>query len=258
MRRSVATFLLVGGLVLFIGLGQADREDYNRVKNILVEDKALSVLHHHDWSFDSERRSKIMQSWMGPFRPENVYAYIECVDQFSGRILFRKPSPPLTYLWISNDSNYIVGLSEIRFDNLVQLVVFDRKGRLVKQRGIGAREYELTKSEYDGFVRQFPAAAASLLSRDGIVLFQGKVFINPTSLGVLGYSNEAWDYLAHKSAPSHFSANFSESTSNWVYWYKRDDPGLQLTYKGKVLVGISLLDPKGQRFEIPISEELGR
>ena len=55
-----------------------------------------------------------------------------------------------------------------------------------------------------------------------------------------------------------YSGDFSESTSNWVYWYKRDDPVLQLMYNVKTLAGIFLLNPKGRRFEIPIIEELCR
>jgi hypothetical protein len=55
----------------------------------LVENSALSVLHHHDWTFDREKRSRLMMSWLGPFQSENIYAYVECIDQVSGRV------PPL-------------------------------------------------------------------------------------------------------------------------------------------------------------------
>lgn len=199
-----------------------------------------------------------MNSWLGPFQPGNVYAYVECIDQTSGQILFKVPSPALTFLWISDDSKYIVGLSDIRLDNPIQLVIFDKSGRLLKKRRISSWEAELTREEYTQFVRRFPSAAASLMSRDGIVTFHDKVYIDPHAWGSTGYTNEAWEYIVNKKADSHFSANFSESVVNWIFWYKGDGPEIQLRYEGENLAGISLLDPKGQRFEIPIVEEFCR
>ncbi|HOW86703.1 MAG TPA: hypothetical protein P5119_12640 [Candidatus Aminicenantes bacterium] len=253
-----------GLILLFVGVllagpaGRADFIEYNQAKNILIENKDIRVFHHHDWSSDRERRRKIMSSRLGPFQPENTYAYVECISQKAGRALFNKPSPALTFLWISDDSEYIVGLSNIRVDNPIQLVVFDKSGRLLKKRSISSWEAELAREEYAQFVRQFPSAAASLASRSGIVNFHDKVYIDPLAWVSTGHPKEAWEYIVAKRAASHFSANFSESVMNWVFWYKSEGPEIRLRYDGENLAGISLLDPKGQRFEIPIVEEFRR
>ena len=257
---AIECILCFVGVLLINLFGRADRQDYNRVKNILVEGKYLSVLHHHDWSFDREKRIQIMNSWLGPFQPGNIYAYVECIDQKSGQVLFRLPSPPLTFIWISDDSKYIVGLSNIRLDNPVQLIVINRDGHIIKKRKIGSRESELTQNEYAQFIRQFPSAAGSLMSRDRIVAFNNKIYIDPQDIGPAGTAAlvDAWDYLNKRATPSHFSQYFSQSTMNWIHWFKEDGPEIRLIYEAGNLVGISLLDPKGQRFEIPIIEQFLR
>jgi|GEM_PF-698757 len=258
-RNAAPGFFLIFVCALLVcPAGRADFIEYNQAKNILIENKDIRVFHHHDWSFDRERRRKIMSSRLGPFQPENIYAYVECINKKTGQALFKAPSPALTFLWISDNSEYIVGLSDIRLDNPIQLVVFDKSGRLLKKRSISSWEAELTREEYAQFVRQFPSAAASLTSRSGIVNFHDKVYIDPLAWVSTGHPKEAWEYIVAKRAASHFSANFSESVMNWIFWYKREGPEIRLRYDGENLAGISLLDPKGQRFEIPIVEEFCR
>jgi len=254
LRRHFALWSVIVYVMgaLLCTAGYADRSDYNRAINILVENKSLSVLHHHDWSYDATKRRKIMSSWQGAFQPDNLYAYVECIDQFSGQVLFKAPSPPLTFLWISNDSRYVVGLSKIKLDNPIQLIILDRKGHLIKKRAIASWEVELTRNEYARFVHQFPSAAHSLISGDRIVAFNDKIFVDPY------VSGDAWEFLSKKMTRSHFSSNFSESSSNYIFWYKEDGPDIRLLYDDENLVGLSLLDPKGQRFEIPIVEQFIR
>ncbi len=52
---------------------------------------------------------------------------VELLDS-AGKVLFHAPSPALTYLWISPDSEYVVGLSSVKLNNLYQLVVWRRDG----------------------------------------------------------------------------------------------------------------------------------
>ena len=61
-------------------------------------------------------------------------AYSGVVDSASGKQLFDKPVPAITYLWISRDSHYIVGLSNIKYQNQYQLIVLSDSGQeLLKQ-----------------------------------------------------------------------------------------------------------------------------
>jgi hypothetical protein len=72
----------------------------------------------------------------GPFVPENDWSRLRVAARASGKLLFDAPVPALTFLWISPDSRYVVGLSNIQVWNDVQLVVFARDGRRLLDRGI--------------------------------------------------------------------------------------------------------------------------
>jgi hypothetical protein len=50
--------------------------------------------------------------------------------------LFRVPVPALTYIWISPDSKYVVGLSNIKLWNPYQIVVYSRSGERLFARGL--------------------------------------------------------------------------------------------------------------------------
>jgi hypothetical protein len=49
--------------------------------------------------------------------------------------------PALTLLWISPDSRYVVGLSNVKLWNPYQLVVFSRAGRRVFERSINGASW---------------------------------------------------------------------------------------------------------------------
>jgi hypothetical protein len=56
----------------------------------------------------------------------------------TGAEIFRRPVPALTYIWISRDSKYIVGISNVKLWNPYQLVVFSRSGdRLFERKIVG-------------------------------------------------------------------------------------------------------------------------
>ena len=94
----------------------ADRAAYGGVVDLKRISAALTVTHHHNWS--------------NPLRASSLRA----VDSASGKQLFEVAVPAITYLWISPDSHYIVGLSNIKYQNQYQLIVLSDSGReLLKQ-----------------------------------------------------------------------------------------------------------------------------
>jgi hypothetical protein len=101
---------------LLSGPAFADRIAYGGSVSLEKVSDTLSVQHRHDWS-----------------NPLHVSS-IKVVDRRSGKELFTKPVPALTYLWISPDSRYIVGLSNIKYLNQYQLIVLSSDGQeLLKQ-----------------------------------------------------------------------------------------------------------------------------
>ena len=68
------------------------------------------------------------------FTTQNTYSSLRVSDLRDGKLLFTVPVPALTHLWISKDSHFIVGISNIKLWNPIQVVVFDSRGnRLLAQ-----------------------------------------------------------------------------------------------------------------------------
>jgi len=63
---------------------------------------------------------------------------------------------------------------------------------------------------------------------------------------------EAWSYLFKFYYSNHLSKNFSESVTNWVFWYYDESPNLTFEYENDRLISISLLDPKKEKIRIRI------
>ena len=78
------------------------------------------------------------------------------------------------------------------------------------------------------------------------------VFVDPFGMDGPRRLKEAWGFLVKRSKPSHLSPNFMESVTNHISWYKHSDPQIRLEYENQKVSAISLLDPKGERFRIPI------
>jgi len=117
-------------LFLFGSLLLADMVGYSKVSDIRTESDRLVAEHHHDWSRATEpARFKMITTTKDPFTAENTYSYLRVVDRATGKERFRAPVPALTLLWISPDSHFVVGLSNVKLWNPYQLVVFDASGR---------------------------------------------------------------------------------------------------------------------------------
>jgi hypothetical protein len=162
-------------------LALADRVGYNQVVDLRVENDTVRVEHHHDWSFGThDTRWKMISTTQDPFTIDNDYAYLRLCDKATGSELFRKPVPALTYIWISPDSKYVVGISNVMDWNPFQLVVFSKSGdRLLERNMVGVN----------------------------------------------------WPGV-------------TQSTTNWIKWYKEPVPKISIEEKG-MIVTLSVEDPLG-------------
>jgi len=238
-------------------LSRADAMGYSEKLTLKAVSRHYIVIHFHDWSrATTDARYKMIGSRaQDPFTKENNYAYIKCIDRATGKLIFKKPCAALTNIRISADEKYIVGISNVMLWNPYQLVVFSTKGALVKKRHISSEEAKLTKEQLAEFKKQFPASYSFLDSFNKILTIGDTCYVDCVSMGmpdVLGL--QAWHYLLLHSGPNHLSGNFSESVTNWVFWFYEDDPEIRFEYDKTGLYAISLLDPEKKRFKISIRE----
>lgn len=235
----------------------ADSVAYQGIVDLRAEATDFVVTHHHDWS-DATRtsRQRMIETHQDPFRDDNDYAYLAWHSRDDGRLLRRQPGPALTWLGVSSDSRYVIGLSRVMLDNPYQLVVYDRAGQLLLKRHIGPRVACLTLSRYRQLRRAYPRQFEFLKERvwtaGGVVYVDYLTMDMPRRLGLL------WVALYPSVCPSPLSANLSESVTNWVFWYDQTDPAPEVVERAGQPVVLRLKDPKGQLFTVPFLLEVPR
>ena len=128
MRKWLIAMLMMS----LASLARADATGYSGIFDCRAENELLSAEHHHDWSEATHAaRWEMISTTKDVFTSNNSYASLVVRNRQSQAQLFRVPTPALTHLWISNDSRFIVGISNIKLWNPVQVVVFNSKGALV-------------------------------------------------------------------------------------------------------------------------------
>jgi hypothetical protein len=227
---------------------QADAVGYNRVVHLEARGDTFVVRHHHDWSGRTrEARDRMMAGGRDPFTADNTYATLTWLGP-SGAAVRTVPSPALTWLGVTADSRYVVGLSAIKLDNPYQLVVYDREGALLLKRHVGATVACLTPEQFR-LLRGRLAPAQDLLA-DRIWSGDGRVFVDYDSLSPRAHAG-IWSALKRHDCRSPYSDAFSESVTNAVHWYDEKGPAPAVLEEGGVPSGVRLRDPKGRAFTVP-------
>jgi len=245
-------FLLAIWVIFLSAPVIADGLGYNEVHTDSVANSQYLVIHYHDWSDRTrEKRIEMISGNQNPFTADNDFAYIESHRVGTDSLMFRSPCPALSYLYISPDSKFIVGLSDIQLWNPCQLVVFDTTGRLLFAKHISSQVAGLTAAQFDTLVAA-NASRADLLRRQSLVrndsFYVDFMFMDaPRRFG-----DTLWHTLLTYACASPYSPNFSESVTNWVWWYCKDDPITACVEKDGFLTGIEMKDNACDSMFIPV------
>ena len=254
--RRPRTILGAAGALAIAAASTAlgDSLPYQGVVDLRAAGSDFVVIHHHDWS-----NPPAGSPWTTGTMPRDLFRHPEpgFVAWYSrdGRVLLRTlPSPPLTWLGVSPDSRYVIGLSDIKLRNPIQLVVYDRYGALLLERHIDPEVACLTPGRYRELLRAFPGQLESLRERvwtDRGVVYVDFLFMGaPTLLG-----QPLWNALYRNVCASPLSANFHGSVTNAIWWFDRQNPAPEvIEAEGKPIV-LRLRDPKGRPFDVPFKLE---
>ncbi len=248
------TILSFGLLILPSRICHADSFGYNSRVTIIGENSRFSAVHFHDWSSrTNEQRWAIsfnLKHHEQIFSPsKNGFAYLKLFDKVTGALVFRAPTPALTYLWISPDSKYVVGLSNIKLLNPYQIVVFTVGGKLLYKEHISDSMVAMTQPELDEFSHLFPRAKSFLSSR--IQTIRDKNYIDVFDVGgsnIIG--DRAFHRLLEFRQPNPYSKNFAESVTNHIYWFN-ENPQIEIREE-KGYLNLQLTDPAGKPFDVVI------
>ncbi|TLD72691.1 hypothetical protein FEM03_01040 [Phragmitibacter flavus] len=219
-------------LTLFFASIAPSSGDYgayaDRVK-IWAESEALLVLHNHDWSdskkiadaFDPLRDEEVH------FHSKNQFAYVKVLSKENGEVLWNSPSPAFSHLWVSPDSNYVIGLSNIKINNPYQLVIFDRSGKVLYKHHVTSSKAEFTQNELEDFLFKYPATKKILLT--GRLIHDGRSYIDFARMGMpVAIPEKAWEELKNRSKPDPFVPWVIESVTNSVRWFDESEPNLAI------------------------------
>lgn len=243
---SITTIIGLIAILLYLN-AKADMVPYSEIYDITIENNIYVLHHHHDWS------NGTLTTDIEPFSERNSYSFLELTNKKNRNVVFRTPVPALTYIWISENSKYIVGLSQIKIDNPIQIVIFDVAGNLLYKEHISPEEACLTEDEYRKFLELYPLSKPIL--DDCYKEIEGLIYIDFMQMGMPNeIGEEAFEELCNyiDNCLPRYSKNFHETVTNFVFWFKEDNPEIQIHEENGILKKISLLDPAGVRFEIPI------
>jgi len=215
-------------LILLTGnYALADSFAYSGKHDCETRRDELHAVHYHNWSSPKIPELFLDLGNHETFLKEvNDFAYIE-LSNSDGKVLFRQPSSALTYIWISPDHKYIVGLSNVMLYNPYQLMVWGIDGDLIHKEHISSSVARLSKEAMVQFRQNFSQAEEILRNR---VMRSGDYFIiDYEILGIPNFiSAEAWRYLYERRVPHPYSADFSSSVTNWINWYDEGAPNVRI------------------------------
>ena len=231
----------------------ADRGSYSEIKEISIESRNYYIMHFHNWSDESreERFKMITSENQNIFDENNNYAYVRVVDKNTNEIILNIPSPALTHLSISEDEQYILGISNIMLWNPYQLIIININGEIIKKRHITPLEAKMNENEFNIFRNNFPNAFLNLQINKRIYYVDRYYFIDFFNLTLM---SEAFSYLLNYNTNNNLSNNISSSVTNWIFWFNEQNPNINFNYRNDELFSINITDPKNNVIEIMINE----
>ena len=240
-------------------VARADYAPYRGSRNIEDSIRDLTVKHSHDWknppAFD------ILNNPDSPFLQANETAFVELWDRQQRKLLWRKPTPALSDVWISPDGDYIVGLSTIKWNNPYQFVLFSRDGQLLKANHVSCLVAKFSKKELDTFWVSYPELKNHLQRHTSKV--DGEFYVDFSFVDQDKYPKARRALYSRKTVnPIYPGAR--ASISNWIWWYDSEVKPLILERDGKHLLILQAYNSKGDtseprkiRIEIPNKTEQG-
>lgn len=231
----------------------ADSVAYGGRHSVTAERGDLRIVHTHDWNSPKVAKLFLDLAHHEAFLSEkNDFSYIEAWDQ-KGILLFRRPASALSYLWISPDSKFIVGLSSVKLYNPFQIMVWKSDGTLIYKEHISPSVAKLPQDILVHFREKFPSAAEFLSKRSSKI--DDTVYIDYSILGVPNeIGSDAWRFLSEHSVPHPYSPDFSSSVTNWVGWYDERNPRIRIE-ENQHQTAVILTSPRGKSFRIPLVEK---
>lgn len=180
---------------------------------------------------------------------------LTCISNKTADTLFVKKSPALSTLQMSVDQKFIFGLSNIKKDNIHQLIIYDINGRLIKERSFSSTEAKLNPKQFKRFKKKYPQAYTFLNSLKQVYSVNDDVYIDFLRTGMPKEYRKALMFLLKYEYNNHLSGNFIEEGDKYLIWYNPNDPQIQYYAEDNKLIQFSFLDGTEKRIYLFVDEK---
>ncbi len=252
MNRIIVTIAIIN--LVLCGFIFAQEFPYKITDGCCQFTKKIIVNHAHNWEMGDIIHNLVETDDELIFTDRNNFSETSLVNDITAFKEWKWPTPAFSKIVISDNSEYILGLSDLKYNNPYQIVIFKQNGDIVYRKHISTLEAKLTEKDYIGFQKEYPLQDKFLNEKYRITHVFDYVYIDYKGTNIYCYLGKpCLDYLDTFSSNSHFSPYFSESYLNWINWYFQPDPQVKFIFNGEQLEKVSLLDPHGDTFEIIVS-----
>jgi hypothetical protein len=249
MRYFFVLILSLYSVTLFSYDFEPVTEDF--IQQITAESENFLIIHSQNYNIN------------------NYNAYINCIDKNTNEEIFNVSSPFLTHLFISNDENYIAGITYLNLRNDYQLIILNTHGEYIKKRHISMYEYKLNYDDLLEFIEYFPEQYNILMSHKRIYNIKSCYYIDYFNKPDYWYDLSEYyglfdlrtfNFLERYQVKNHLSDNFYELDVILIMWfynlsfYNPYAMDFQFVYENNELIGISLLVRPDERITINIIE----
>lgn len=226
---------------------KADLGCYNSTNAIELETDQFKVFHYHDFSDRRESELKNIHYYGSDAiltDSLNQYSFISVVDRKTGDTLFKNPCPAFKNVLVSQNNKYIIGLSNIRFRNPYQLIVYDLEGNIILKKKIEYGELKLTDIQFRNFIDSFPSIFNEMVKTNRIS-FKDDYWYIPWH--IYGFQKDSLfnDYSKRREWVSNHNFRVSISTMNYVHWYNEKVPEVKIIEEGGSVSEIKILNEIG-------------
>jgi hypothetical protein len=226
---------------------RADPVGYSDEVTLVANNKSLICIHEHNYKmpYNGPSYSKIIDT----LKRKPIYqiaprGYISC--QRNEKILFKKPSPPLSKMYIQNQ--IVFGITDVKMLNDIQYIAFTSAGELLLQGHVASEEICILSNDWESntFLQENKLTLIPYTTKVGDVFHLDILERNST------WPNEYHDFFSTRRCTSHLSPFFHGTVSNYITWYDPTDPNPSIDYNGeKKTWQLRIKDPTGVYIYVP-------
>jgi len=240
--------------VLFILISFNSVYAYSKIDTLMVETEKYKLIHTYDWSYNTiHTRYEKMQDATAKLIDTNfsLTTFI-LINKKTNDTVFKKSSPPFTFLTFDKSGEYIICLSSIDFLNSNHIVVYNIDGDLLFNKHIDNLMLKLDKQQLLDFKKKYSNLYNSVKKMKVIYKIKSYWYIDISFFfsKVDIDKNTEISKLLKENFTDNPLTSVSRSTNGTLYFYERKDPFVKLKIVNGEFKWIKLRGVNGESYKV--------